>query len=281
VLHATTSPLDVNGERSDARAHHTEGVVAVVNRIEVELVPLSRWGPALEGVSEIWRGFLGAFPGIALGLLLLLPALVMGRAVTALLRARFKRRQSADIVRELTARAAGLLMFLLGTYLALRVAGLTRLAATVLGGTGIMGLVLGIAFRDIVENVLASILLTRQKPFRKGDLVEIAGIEGYVQRLTVRATVLMNLEGNHVQIPNSTVYKSAIRNYTSNPARRIDFLVGIGYADSIARAQKVALSVIAEHPAVIRSRGFWPNRWRARPSSSGCTCGWTARSTPG
>lgn len=238
-------------------AGRTEGVVAVVNRIEVELAPLSRWGPAVEGLSGIWSGFLHALPGIALGALLLIPAFVLARVVTALVRARARRPMRTDIVRELTARAAGLAVFVLGLYLALRVGGLTRLAATVLGGTGIVGLVLGIAFRDIAENVLASILLTRQRPFRKGDLVEIAGVEGYVQRLTVRATVLMNLEGNHVQIPNSTVYKGSIRNYTSNPTRRVEFLVGIGYRDSIARAQDVALSVIAEHPAVLRDPEPW------------------------
>lgn len=238
-------------------ARRTEGVVAVVNRIEVELAPLSHWGPAVEGLSRIWSGLLNAFPALVLGLVVLLLAYWIARGVTAVLRARFQRRKQADIVRELTARAVGLVVFVLGVYLALRLAGLTRLAGTVLGGTGIVGLVLGIAFRDIVENVLASILLSRQKPFRKGDLVEITGIEGYVQRLTVRATVLMNLEGNHVQIPNSIVYKSAIRNYTSNPARRVDFLVGIAYDDSIERAQEVALSVIAEHPAVLRDPEPW------------------------
>jgi small conductance mechanosensitive channel len=134
---------------------------------------------------------------------------------------------------------------------------LTRLAATILGGTGVLGLVLGIAFRDIAENTLASILLTRQQPFRKGDLVLIDGIEGIVERLTVRATVLMTLDGNHVQIPNSTVYKSAIVNYTSNPTRRIDFTVGIGYNDAIARAQEIALSVISKHPAVLAEPEPW------------------------
>src|SRR5690606_11984013 len=100
-----------------------------------------------------------------------------------------------DLVRDLAARGAGLMVFTFGVYIALRVAGLTRLAATVLGGTGVFGLVLGIAFRDIAENMLASILLTRQPPFRLRDLVEIAGIEGVVQRLTARATVLMSLDG--------------------------------------------------------------------------------------
>ncbi|MDX1662797.1 MAG: mechanosensitive ion channel, partial [Candidatus Promineifilaceae bacterium] len=87
--------------------------------------------------------------------------------------------------------------------------------------------------------------------FRSGDLVEIEDVVGYVQVLTTRTTVLMTLDGNHVQIPNAAVYKSTIRNYTSNPNRRADFIVGIGYEESIAHAQEVALRVLSEHPAVL------------------------------
>lgn len=140
---------------------------------------------------------------------------------------------------------------LVGFYLVLRIAGLTQLALTVVGGTGLIGLVLGIAFRDITENFLASLFLSFQQPFREGDLVEVANATGYVQRLTSRTTVLMTLDGNQLQIPNSTVFKSTIRNFTSNPNRRDDFIVGIGYEGSIPFAQEVALKVLAEHPAVL------------------------------
>jgi small-conductance mechanosensitive channel len=151
----------------------------------------------------------------------------------------------------------GVLIFLLGLYLVLRIAGLTRLALTLLGGTGLLGLVIGIAFSDITENVLASILLSVQRPFRVGDLVDIAGVVGYVQQLNVRTTVLMALSGNHVQIPNATVYKSIIRNYTSNPNRREDFTIGIGYEVGILDAQTVALQVLAAHPAILQEPEPW------------------------
>lgn len=238
-------------------ARRTEDVVAVVNRVEVEVSSADHWGPAVEGLRSLWNGLLRSLPSLLLGALLLAVAYVLGRGVTWAFRSSSERRGGVDLVREIRARGFGIFVFVLGVYLALRIAGLTRLAATLLGGTGIVGLVLGIAFRDIVENVLASLLLTRQQPFRRGDLVEIDGIEGYVQRLTLRATVLMNLEGNHVQIPNSTVYKSAIRNYSSNPSRRIDFTVGIGYADSIARAQEVALAVLQKHPMILPQPEPW------------------------
>jgi small conductance mechanosensitive channel len=74
----------------------------------------------------------------------------------------------------------------------------------------------------------------------------MAGILGYVQRLTNRATVLMTLDGHYVQMPNKTVYQSTIRNFTSNPNSREEFCIGGGYADAIPTAQRVALGVLAE-----------------------------------
>jgi small-conductance mechanosensitive channel len=62
----------------------------------------------------------------------------------------------------------------------------------------------------------------------------------------------MTPDGNHVQIPNATVYKNSIHNYTSNPNRRAEFTVGIGYDDEIRAAQEVALKILAEHPAVLK-----------------------------
>jgi small conductance mechanosensitive channel len=109
----------------------------------------------------------------------------------------------------------------------------------------------GIAFRDITENFLASIFLSMQRPFETGDLVEVSGVTGYVQQLNVRTTILMALDGNLVQIPNASVYKSNLRNFTTNSNRRDQFDVGIGYDDAINEAQEIALQVLTDHPAVL------------------------------
>jgi small-conductance mechanosensitive channel len=145
----------------------------------------------------------------------------------------------------------GVFVFLVGTYIVLRVSGLTQLALTVVGGTGLVGLAVGIAFRDITENFLASIFLSMQRPFETGDLVEVSGETGYVQQLNVRTTILMALDGNLVQIPNASVYKSNLRNFTTNSNRRDQFDVGIGYDDAINEAQEIALQVLTDHPAVL------------------------------
>lgn len=232
-------------------ARNTEGVVAVINQLEVARPPLWDLGPALAQLRELWRGVVRNLATIGIGLVVVGLGLAGAALAARATRRVLKGRVESGLLRGVLARGAGFLVVVIALYVALQVIGLTRLAVTVIGGTGLVGLVLGIAFRDITENFLASVFLSMQQPFRNGDLVEIAGTQGYVQRLTTRATVLMALDGNHVQIPNSTVYKSTIRNFTSNPNRREDFVVGIGYDDRILHAQQVALRVLAGHPAVL------------------------------
>jgi small-conductance mechanosensitive channel len=238
-------------------ARNTQDVVAVVNRIQVVEPPIWDFQPALALLREQGRGLVRALPLIGFNLLILAVALGVAYLAAVAVRNFLHRRIASLLLANVIARGVGLGVFLIGLYVVFQVAGLANVALTVLGGTGLLGLILGIAFRDITENFLASIFLSFQNPFRAGDLVEIAGITGFVQMLTTRATVLMTQDGNHVQIPNATVYKSNIHNYTSNPNRREDFVVGIGYDDSVAAAQDVALGVLAEHPAVLKEPEPW------------------------
>ncbi len=225
-------------------------VVAVVNRISV--VEPSPWNmyPAIKEVSLLWESMLQGVPRFGLGFIVLLVVVVVARLTVYGLRTVLDRRLN-PLLADVAARVASILLFLLGFYLALQVAGLSGLSATVLGGTGIAGLVAGIAFRDLLENYLASILISIRNPFRIGDLVEISENLGVIERVTTRGTVLMNQDGNHVQIPNAIVYKSIIRNYTANPNRREMFAVGIGFESSASHAQEVAMRVLNEHPAVL------------------------------
>ncbi len=135
------------------------------------------------------------------GALILLLAYFAAAVAVRWARHGLTRRVPAGLLREVLARAFGFVVLLFGLYLTLRIANLTHLALTVVGGTGLIGLVVGIAFGNITENFLASIFLSMQRPFQAGDLVEIAGTLGYVQRLTTRTTVMITLDGNEVQIP--------------------------------------------------------------------------------
>ena len=238
-------------------ARNTQDVVAVANQMEVIQPPVWDFGPAWSGLLVLRRDFIGSLPTLGFGLFIL--ALSVGAAVLASRGARafLLQRVRVSLLREVIAYGVGLLVFLFGTYVVLRVSGLTQLALTVVGGTGLIGLAVGLAFRDITENFLASIVLSMQRPFETGDLLEVVGVTGYVQQLNVRSTILMTLDGNLVQIPNTTIYKSNLRNFTTNSNRREDFVVGIGYEDSINEAQEIARRVLADHPAVLNDPEPW------------------------
>lgn len=177
----------------------------------------------------------------------------ISRSTMALLQQRLEN----HLLRRVAAKAAAVPVLLVGFYIALRVAGLTGLAVTVLGGTGLIGLVIGFAFRDIAENFLASLMISIQSPFAHGDRIAVAGHEGFVQSVNTRSTLLMTLEGNHVQIPNATIYKETIINYTANPNTRFDFTVGIGYDDTIEEAQSIARSVLADQVGLVDDPEPW------------------------
>ncbi len=232
-------------------ARNTQDVVAVVNRMDVAVPSMWDFSGAWSGLMALWRDFIHSLPFLGFALIILALSVGAGLLASRGARSFLRPRIHAKLLRNVIAIAVGVMVFLFGTYIVLRVSGLTQLALTVVGGTGLIGLAVGIAFRDITENFLASIFLSMQRPFETGDLVEISGVTGYVQQLNVRTTILMTLDGNLVQIPNATVYKNNLRNFTTNSNRREDFVVGIGYDDSIDEAQEIALTVLMEHPAVL------------------------------
>jgi small-conductance mechanosensitive channel len=94
-------------------------------------------------------------------------------------------------------------------------------------------------------------MLSIRQPFRANDHVVIGEFEGRVIRLTSRATILMTLDGNHLRIPNSTVFKSEILNYSTNPQRRLSFVLGVDAEDDPVAAISTGLARLNSLPFVL------------------------------
>lgn len=160
----------------------------------------------------------------------------------------------ADIYRQIIRVAA----IIGAVVVSLDIIGATALLSTILGAAGIIGLAIGFAVRDTVENFIASILLSMRQPFRPNDLIEINGDMGKVIRLTSRATILLSLDGNHIRIPNATVFKSRIINYTRNRSRRFQFDQSIKSSD-VKQQRRLALETLESLPFVLEVPA--PNVW--------------------
>ncbi len=207
--------------------------------------------PATREIHKLALGFVNLLPLVVISVFVLLFAWFLALAVRRGTERLLRNRVASPLLRTVIAFCTSVPILLVAIYVVLQILGLTRLAFTVIGGTGLAGLIVGIAFSDILENLLASILISVNNPFEAGDRVEVAGHVGIVKQVTSRGTVLMSFDGNHVQIPNATVYKSTIVNFTSNPLRRSDFEVGIAYEDNISEAQDLIRSLLNGHSAIL------------------------------
>lgn len=232
-------------------AAKTQDVVAVVNRIEVETDPDWSFAPAIGATRSVAKRMVSALPLFVLAVIVLPLAWWLSGLAARGLRLWLLGGLESPFLRSVVARMLALPIFLIGLYIVLQVAGLTQLAFSVVGGAGVIGIVFGFAFRDIAENFLASLLLSIRQPFRAGDLIQVESQLGSVHSMNTRSTVLISPEGNHIQIPNATVFKSIITNFTASPEGRDDVKVGIGYDASITRAQDIIAHVLAEHEAVL------------------------------
>lgn len=230
-------------------AERLEGVVAVNNTLATSGDIAQQINPAFDRFRARIDQLISRLP---LFLLALVAFSVILTAGLLLARQAFWDRISpnafiAGLYRQAFRVASGIV----GIVVALDVMGAAALLGTILGAAGIIGLAIGFAVRDTVENFVASIMLSLRQPFRPNDLVEIEGDVGRVIRLTSRATILLSLDGNHIRIPNATVFKSTVINYTRNPERRFDFDIGVGYGTDLAAAKLLAEETVKGLPFVL------------------------------
>jgi small conductance mechanosensitive channel len=238
--------------REDARelARRFEGILWVDNQISVAADVETRILPALDRIERAGRQLLSLLPVIVLVLLLVAILWALGSLIQRW-EAPVERFGFNPLIWGLVRRMARMLLVLFGLILVFDLLGIATMVGALLGTAGVVGLVLGFAFREIAENYLAGILLSIRQPFSIGDLVQIDQHEGHVLRLTSRELILLSFEGNHVRLPNSTVFKSIIVNFTQNPRRRIEFAVGVDPSTPLRKAAELAKNVVAELPGII------------------------------
>lgn len=191
-----------------------------------------------------WASFVAYLPRLAVALVLLLAFWWISRIIGRWERP-YRRLSVNPFARSLLQQSVRVGVLLFGILLALDILQATALVGAVLGTAGVAGLAIGFAFKDIVENYIAGVLLSVRQPFAPNDFVEVDGHQGKVVRLTSRATILMTLSGNHLRLPNAMVFKAVILNYTRAPKRRFDFAVGVGVNEDLLGAQRLGLSILA------------------------------------
>ena len=229
--------------RAEAIAARVAGVVTVQNDLTRDLKVDTNLTPALGQFGKDLRGLVQALPLLGVALAIGLVVGFLGYLLASVDRL-WRWVMPNPFLAELAATFIRFAFIVLGLIAALEVLGATALLGGVLGGAGVIGVALGFAVRDTVDNYVSSLMLSLRQPFRANDHVVIGGNEGRVVRLTSRATVLMTLDGNHLRIPNAIVFKAVILNYTRNTERRFSFDLGVDADDDPVGGMTVGLDAV-------------------------------------
>ena len=123
--------------------------------------------------------------------------------------------------------------------------------APIVAGLGVTGFILGFAFQESLGNLASGLMIAINEPFKIGDYVIIAGLEGTVIKVDMMATVLATADNKKIVIPNKSAWGAPITNFSALGRRRVDIRIGIDYSCDVAKAIKVALETIPTVPGVL------------------------------
>lgn len=198
----------------------------------------------LESVEAALSGFFAVLPRLLLAALVLAAFVVVGRVLRRRLEPRLAavRTPSFGTVFATLIYAASVV---LGLAVALPLAFPAVNVATMLAGLGLLGVAAGFAFQDILSNLLAGVLLIFRQPFVAGDQIEVTGIRGTVEGITIRETRIRTFDGRLVVVPNADVYTNPIEVQTDADAVRSAVVVGVAYGSDLGGARDLALEVLS------------------------------------
>ncbi len=123
--------------------------------------------------------------------------------------------------------------------------------AALVTSLGVAGLTIGFAARDALSNLISGILIFWDRPFVIGDLVEVEGHYGRVERITPRSTRIVTVDGRMLAVPNSTVINTTVASYTNFPHLRLDISVTVAVTEDLDRARKTLLDLVSNDPTII------------------------------
>jgi small conductance mechanosensitive channel len=188
----------VTGPRQGARDHSKEG-----------LMPIDfsdAWNNGVRIVDTV----ISLLPNLILAIVIFTAFLIAGGITKRLIRRVSDRRGSHPSLGLLMGQLTQTSVVVLGSLIAVSVVAPSFRAGDLIKMLGVGSVAVGFAFQNILQNFLAGVLLLLHQPFHVGDRISVTGMEGRVDDIQARATVISTADGNRVVIPNALLFTSPV-----------------------------------------------------------------------
>jgi len=126
--------------------------------------------------------------------------------------------------------------------------------ASVIAVLGAAGLAVGLALQGSLSNLAAGVLLVTFRPFRTGEYVDLGGIAGSVQHVQIFSTTLVTADGKYVVVPNGKIIAGNIINFSRQPVRRNELIIGVSYDADTDRVREILTDIVMSDERILKDR---------------------------
>jgi small-conductance mechanosensitive channel len=224
---------------------------------------------AFDSFERFYNDLVARLPSILTALVVFVVFYAVSRLVRAGSRKAFSRLSTTAHVDILISRLFSYLTIGVGAIIALGVLGINM--GALIASLGLVTVGLGFAMKDIISNFLAGFILILQKPYQVGDSIAVGDVEGKVEDMRIRDTVLRRPDGRLVFVPNNNIFTSAVTNNTASGHRRDEFALPLCYRADVEEAIELIRSslgdvegVLADHPCVVGVEGIEDDRMQLK-----------------
>ena len=198
---------------------------------------------AWQQLISMVKGTIELLPNILIAIIVFILFWIIAKFSRRFIKNFTKRKQSRNLGLVLARLSQGFII-LIGAFVALAIVIPSFKPGDLVQLLGVSGVAVGFAFRDILQNFLAGILILITEPFTINDQIVFKDFEGTVENIQTRATTIKTYDGRRIVIPNAELFTNSVTVNTAFDLRRLQYDVGIGYGDDIEEAKKIILNVL-------------------------------------
>lgn len=244
LLLAQAPSSDPNATETLASPQVADGITDEEGEIDTSMA--SVW----ETIDNMIDGLVNLLSFIVIGVVVFVLFCFVALLARKMIRRATEKKESANLGKALGRIAQWSIIFL-GLIIAVAIIAPSVTPGRLLASLGVGGVAIGFAFKDILQNLMAGLLILLREPFRIGDQISSGDFEGTVESIETRATMIKTYDSRRVVIPNSQIYTNPVVVHTAFKYRRSEYDIGIGYGDDLREALNVIEETLSQVDGVL------------------------------
>jgi len=267
LLVATVKSLDTNTSSMEVTLGLMEALELDTNVYRAQLVKatsdysleLIGTGVAVDlagrAMERITSWLVADGPKLFFKLLLFVGILYLFRFAKRLVRAGLERAINgsnlnlSELAHRMIVSTVSNLVMIFGLLIALSQLGISL--GPLLAGLGVAGFIIGFALQNTLSNFASGIMILLYRPYDVGDLIDVGGVYGEVNKMTLVSTSILTLDNQMIVVPNNKIWGDVIKNVTAQDMRRVDMVFGIAYNDDITKAEEILNDILRSHDKIL------------------------------